>query len=381
MKILHCCLSAFYIDKYSYQENELVREHIKSGHDVLVLASTETFDRNQNKTYTEPGEYTGYEGAKVIRVPFARWLPFSIMKKVKAYPKVTTYLTSFQPDVIMFHGISSLELLTVAKYQKKHPNVLFYADNHADKHNSGRGFFSKYLLHKLIYRWAIKFSLPQIDKILCISLESQNFCSEIYSIPDKKLEFYPLGGNVFSDEEYISRRKQLRQEHCLNDADILFLQTGKFDKRKKLVDSLNSFLATQNPNFKFFISGSFLEDVEQEVMPLIESDERIVFLGWNDSEVIKSLLCAADVYVQPGTQSATMQMSLCARCPVILDDVESHRIFIDKNGWLVSNRFELQRVFLAIEEDPSFLECMSNNSYSLAQEILDYKKLANRILI
>ena len=59
MKILHCCLSCFYIDGYSYQENELIREHVQAGHDVLVLASTESFDETQKKTYLNPGEYIG----------------------------------------------------------------------------------------------------------------------------------------------------------------------------------------------------------------------------------------------------------------------------------------------------------------------------------
>ena len=78
MKILHLCLSCFYIDDAGYQENQLVRQHVRDGHEVLVIASTETFDGRGGLTYTEPKTYTGSDGARVIRIPYVRWLPARI---------------------------------------------------------------------------------------------------------------------------------------------------------------------------------------------------------------------------------------------------------------------------------------------------------------
>jgi 1,2-diacylglycerol 3-alpha-glucosyltransferase len=54
MKILHCCLSCFYIDNYNYQENMLVREHVRAGHEVLVLASTENYNNQGQLSYSAP---------------------------------------------------------------------------------------------------------------------------------------------------------------------------------------------------------------------------------------------------------------------------------------------------------------------------------------
>lgn len=380
MRVIHCCLSCFYIDGYAYQENELIRNHVVAGHEVLVLASTETYDQHQRKTYCAPGEYAGEEGANVIRLPFSKLLPLRIMKKIKAYPRVMEHLNNFKPDVIMFHGLGSFDLLTVSEYKRNNPNTILYADNHADSNNSAQGFFSKLILHKIFYKWIINKSLPQINKILCISLESKKFCSSTYSIPEENLEFFPLGGDVFDDKEYFSRRNQCRKRYNLNEDHVLFLQTGKFNRKKKLLDSLKAFHNTRDLNFRFFIVGGLLDGIEETVKSLIENDERVFFLGWMDSDAIKSLLCAADIYVQPGSQSATMQMSLCARCPVILDDVESHRIFVDGNGWLTSSENELKKVFSEIEHNSKLLMQMSLKSYSISRVILDYKKLSKRIL-
>jgi len=380
MKIIHCCLSSFYIDGYTYQENELVREHINSGHEVLVIASTESFDKKQKKIYSEPSEYIGSEGAKVIRLPFSKWLPTAIMKKVKSYQGLYALLERFSPDVIMFHGLSALELLTVCRFKRKHPKILFYADNHADANNSAKNFVSKLILHHFFYRKVIQNCLPQIEKVLCISVESMKFCSNVYRVPESCLEFYPLGGHVFSDREYYERRVRLRENFNLNADAVLFVQTGKFDEKKRLVDSLRAFSSIYNQNFRFFIAGSLSEDIKEQVAPIIASDNRVHFLGWKNSDFLKDLLCAADVYVQPGSQSATMQMSLCARCPVILDDVVSHEVFVKGNGWLVYDKSGLQEAIEEINSAPEKLNLMSQKSLEISQKLLDYKHLSKRIL-
>ena len=68
MKICHMCLSCFYIDGYSYQENELVRQNVLDGHEVFVIASTETYAEDRTLSYIRPGDYEGGEGAPVCRV-------------------------------------------------------------------------------------------------------------------------------------------------------------------------------------------------------------------------------------------------------------------------------------------------------------------------
>ena len=65
MKIAHVCLSNFYIDRVGYQENELVRQHVEDGHDVVVIASTETYAADGTLTYVAPSTYCGGEGAQV----------------------------------------------------------------------------------------------------------------------------------------------------------------------------------------------------------------------------------------------------------------------------------------------------------------------------
>lgn len=377
MKVVHVCLSCFYIDGFSYQENEIVRQHINEGHDVTVIASTENYKDNQ-LTYVKPSTYIGNEGAKVIRLAYRKFLPHKIMKKLRLHHSVYETLEAEYPDVVMFHGLCGWELLTVSKYCTNNPSTIFYVDSHEDFNNSARNFISKNVLHKLYYKRIIKACLSKIPKILCVSLDTVEFVANFYDVPRNKLEFFPLGGEVFGDLEYNARRNSCRKSLGVDDDTILLLQTGKFSKRKKLLESLKAFNQLNCSSIRFVLAGIVDDEIFPEVNRLIKGNENIEFLGWKDSNEVRDLLCAADLYLQPGTQSATMQMSLCARCPVILDDVLSHQPFVDRNGWLINNENDL---FQAIKSlDIETLKDMSEKSHEIAKKQLDYKELSARVL-
>lgn len=75
-----------------------------------------------------------------------------------------------------------------------------------------------------------------------------------------------------------------------------------------------------------------------------------------------------------------MQMSLCARRPVIVADVPSHVPFVQGNGWAVRNENDLVNTFAKIEADPGILDTYSKRSYEIASSLLDYRRMAKRLL-
>lgn len=378
MKIAHICLSCFYIDGFSYQENELVKQHVRSGHDVIVIASTENYV-NAKLSYVQPGSYNGADGAYVIRIPYSSFLPHKVMTKLRIHPNVYDKLHDFEPDVIVFHGLCGWELKTVCKYKIDNPKVKLWVDSHEDHNNSARTLYSK-LLHRYFYKPVIRSVLTHIDNILCVSLDTMDFVVSTYGVPREKLKFFPLGSKVYNDDDYESIRTECREKYGLSKKVILFVQSGKQNKRKKLIDSLEAFSKTSNKNFKFFIVGSLSDDISREASMYIEQDERIIFLGWQNSEELQQLLCAADIYLQPGTQSATMQMALGARCAVIVDDVLSHQPFVKKNGWLINERLSLEEILKSPDLELSKLEKMQKESHEIAINILDYRKQADFLL-
>lgn len=380
MKIVHLCLANYFTDGYSYQENELVKSQVRAGYEVVVVASTEKYLDNLTIGHVSPGRYLGPDGALVIRLPYLKFLPLAVAKKIRAHPGLYEILVEQKPNVVMFHGLAGWELRTVREYCRDHEDVLFFADCHADLNNSAKGFISKNILHKIFYKWVIHSCLPFINKVLCISIESMQFCKDIYGIHDNRLEFYPLGGRILEDDEYQKIRSRTRKKMGLKNTDVMFLQSGKFYAQKRVQDSLAAFLSINELGFKYFLVGSVPEDQLPQFKSAVARDSRVNYLGWKSSDELYELLCATDVYVQIGSQSATMQASLCARCAVILADVPSHKPFIDENGWLVTDVDSVVNAFREIENNPKILSVKGAKSLGVARRLLDYNKLSERLL-
>lgn len=376
MKIAHLCLSCFYYDNFSYQENLLVQQNVKDGHEVIVIASRESIDSDGKMCFQETGNYIGSDNALVYRVDYNHNVPKKIQNKVRSYEGILKILNAFKPDIIYFHGISAFELLTLKAYKSFNPKVKIIVDVHSDKNNSATNWQSRYLLHKMFYIPIFKAVQPDIEKVFCCSLEAMDFAIDFYGASKDKIEFYPLGGFCLEDTEYNKYRKEMRKSLNVN-SKIMLLQTGKINSKKKAVEALKNFIKVKNDNLVYVIAGTLEDDVKLEMLSLIESDTRIKYLGWVSSNQIQALLCACDIYVQPGSQSATMQQALCSRCPVILDDVKSHQVFVKNNGWLIQNSNEMEKIFQQLNQ--SDLEQMSNNSFGIAKQLLDYKTLARRM--
>lgn len=379
MKIVHCCLSNFYIDNYNYQENALPRQNKLDGHDVSIIASTETYINNTDFGYVEPSQYVSEDGILVRRIPYRKIPIHFIRRKVRSYRGVYQLLEWENPDVILFHGIPAWELKNIAKYKVAHPEIKLYVDSHADLNNSARNFLSKNILHKLFYKSIVKSAYPYIDKIFYISYETKDFLTAIYNIPEDKLEFYPLGGTIMGDKEYHAKRNRIRKELDILNDDILFVHSGKLDKLKRTEDILRALFKVSSERLRMVIVGSIPEDMKPVLEPFIEADKRVNYVGWKTADELVEYLCAADVYVQPGGQSATMQNAICCGCAVMIYPHKSHKPYLQGNGYYVKSIEDMKRVFQEIDNNPSVLKNMSDNSMKIARELLDYKKLAARL--
>lgn len=378
MKIAHLCLSNFFADGLRYQENELVREHVRQGHEVVVLASRETYGADQQLNYVAPGEYVGVEGARVVRVPYRRGLPLEVARKLRMHPGTSAFLDREQPDAVMFHSLCGAELLTAARWAR-HNGVIFQVDSHEDYYNSARGFGGR-LLHRWYYRPIVQLVRRSLNPVLCISLDTIDFVCEMYGLAKWETEFFPLGGHIPDDREYNERRARGRLSMSVDSDQVLFLQSGKFGSRKRLDVTLRAFAQLPGDHARLALAGSIDPALTDQLGPLIDSDNRVAHLGWCDSERLLDLLCACDVYVQPGTQSVTMQQSLCCRSAVIIDDVKSHGPFVKGNGWLVSDGQALGAAMMEALENPLALRAMAAESLKISYELLDYTVLAERVL-
>ncbi|MBR5316979.1 MAG: glycosyltransferase [Lachnospiraceae bacterium] len=363
----------------TYQDNMLVKACCDSNHSVVYISDIFHYYDGE-LVPCEEGEYKIADNFRLIRVKYDTIISNRVASKIRKVSKLKKILEEIKPDVILYHEFCGYELLTVAEYVKENPNVIFYGDAHADFHNTAKTSIAK-LFYRYIHGYFVKKALPYVRKVLCISMESMDYLKEMYKITEDKIEWYPLGGMVFNDEFYNFKRKKIREEIGLSDEEILFVHSGKMNKEKKTEELLRAFTEIKDNRFRLILIGSLTEEVKEAIMPYVETDSRIEFLGWKTGDELQEYLCAADMYMQPGTQSATMQNAICCRCAVMLYPYRSHVPYVVGNGYFVENMMDIKNVLLNISGNPEILKEMSYISKKMGSEILDYSKLAERLCI
>lgn len=380
MKILHLCLSCFYIDGYNYQENVLPRINREDGHDVRILASTETYVDNVHLGYLEPRECVTEYGVPIKRLPYVKVGNAFITHKVRKYPHVYEEIASFGPDVMMIHGLAFWSVLDVIRYKQDHPEVKLYADTHADHYTSGTNWLSLHVLNRIFYRYLVQKALPYLETYLCISDECRRFSIENYGVPESVTEFYPLGGTIPSPEEYEETRKRRRAELGLGPDELLLVHAGKLEPAKKTDVLLRAFAAVPELKAKLAIIGSIPEETRDQLLSQMNADSRVVYLGWKNSDELMEYLCAADLYCQPGKVSAIMQNAVCAGCPILLYPHPGYVKDYDYGNMLwVRNEAEITTALQKIAAGKVDLPVLRHNSQRCARELLDYRALAARL--
>lgn len=379
MRIAHIGLASFYTDGMTYQDNMLAEQNARDGHDVLYVSNAAKYENGKVVQ-------TGYEdtvlpcGVRLVRLPYVKCLTASLSAKIRKVRGLYKLLCDFAPDVILCHGLCFYSSLDAVRYRREHPDVKLYADTHADYGNSGKNWLSLHILHRLFYRYLAQRALPYIEKLFYTSYERKDFFIENYGYPEKITEFYPLGGMIPSDAEYAEMRSRRRCELGLDENGLLFIHSGKMDAGKKTAELLDAFYSVPELDAALIIAGSVPDGMRDTLLPRFERDARVKYLGWLTSDRLIEYLCASDMYLQPGTVSATMENSMCCRCAQMLYPADAYtRAFPQNMAFWVKDADDILSAFRAVSGNAGIIGGMRASAYACAKEMLDYKKLAARL--
>lgn len=318
MKIVHLCLSSFYIDNYSYQENMLPKYHIMQGYDVTVLASLVSFD-GYGKPCLLEGESTKItkEGYKVIRIDYKRPL-YKFNKFVRFYKKLTLHLQRENPDIIFIHDFSFMDIINVIKYVTKNKHVKVFVDCHTDYINSAQSWISKNIFHHIIWRYYAKILSPHVEKFYGVTPLRCDFLRDAYKINSKKVELLVMG----VDDEILANKNRtlIRQKYSaslgINNSDFIILTGGKIDEKKNIHLVMQAIQHIGLNNVKLIVFGTVAPEIKEIYDDLALSDA-IVSIGWLDSETIIDYLIYADLVIFPGTHSVLWEQAVGVGTPCV----------------------------------------------------------------
>ena len=341
MKILHCCFANFYIDNYGYQENILTKHHSLQGHDVRILASTENYINNSQLGYVIPSTYINENGISVTRLPYVKWLPHFIAKKLRLYSDIEKQISDFQPDIIFLHGLQFVSIVTFSQYISKNPNVKLFVDGHTDFINSAKNFFSRNILHKIVYRWCAKKIEPYASCFFGVTPLRVKFFEDVYQINKNKTALLVMGvdDSVVNLAERSDIRMEVRQRLGIATDDFVLVTGGKIDARKKIHELMKVVRDININNIKLIVFGTPSDEIKT-VYDELSKSTRIITVGWTAPDKVYDYLFAADLGVFPGTHSVLWEQAVGVGLPCVFKkwegiehvDVGGNCLMLDQDG-------------------------------------------------
>lgn len=314
MRIAHVCLAAFYIDGYGYQENILPRIHSRMGHEVIIIASTETYLENTKLGYVDPSAYVNEDGIPVYRLAYSRFVPRVLQKKIRAYEGLAELLDTFKPDLIFLHDVQFWDILTVKAYALK-TRTPVHADSHTDYINSAQSLISRYILHGMYYRMLVRCADPVIRRYFPTLPIRGDFLRDVYGLSESKFTLLPFGidDGAFSSLNRTKVRLDIRKMLGIEPDELVFVTGGKLDLRKNIHVLIESFSRLRREgalaNTHLIVFGDPNVEVKS-FLKLIEIDSNVHMLGWKKATEIAPLFWSADLALFPGTHSVLWEEAI-----------------------------------------------------------------------
>ena len=384
MKIVHLCLCSFFPDNYSYQENMLPKYHKKLGYDVEVIASTRSFDEQGKACYLDNvGTYQNEYDIKVTRLPYKS--NSKIWKRLKRYIGVFDAISKADPDILFIHGGQFLDIDQVVKYLKNHKDVTVFVDNHADFSNSATNWFSKNILHKIVWKHTEHQIEPYAKKFYGVLPVRVDFLKDIYGLPADKCELLVMG----ADDELVERAKssgardRIRKQYGISDSDFLIVTGGKIDQWK--TQTLLLMQAVQNinnPSVRLIVFGSVTDELKEQVKNLSDS-VKVQYIGWISSEDTYDYFEASDLVVFPGRHSVMWEQVTGQGKPMIVKDWPgTHHVDLGGNVLFLTEDSvgEIQEKIESLLSEPSKLSELTKIAQEKGMQIFSYADISKRAI-
>ena len=381
MKILHLCLGSFYIDKYSYQENILPKYHKKRGYDIEIIASLVTYDANgKYKLFDHGCTYMNEFQIPVTRLEYKK-TKFNIW--LRRYKGLNKALNLSGPDLIFVHGGQFWDTNIVKKYMKVNKNVKLVVDFHSDFNNSGRTWISKWILHRVIWKWRIKLIEKLASKIYCITPGVMRFVEQNYRIKSK-LDLLPLGADTelidSINKEYI--RKKIRKDLHINETDLVIIHGGKLSDEKKTLQLIEAFSKLDDMSH-LVIFGNPLNEYKAEFLNIIKGIDKIHYVGWLNTKEIYEHYFAADIACFPGGQSNLWQEAITCGLPLICEYQDDLK-YLDLGGNVLfimnSSVEQIETALSSLTNNIDKVHQMSNIAKEFGSNIFSCDKIAAKVI-
>lgn len=378
-KIVHVIIAANYREGFGYQENILPWKHKELGFDVTIITQ-------QVQGMKAPCEYINNNDVKVVvlkakKAPFKKIPLLGTLSKAWTEKSVGLYdaLLQEKPDIIFIHNVLAKEHLQIVKYKKTHPTVKIFADNHEDYYNSAVKGGAKAALFTA-GRYIASRLLPYTEKFWGVTPWRVDYLQKVYRIPSEKTGLLVMGGDekLVNWEKRDEVRQTVRNKYGIPSDAFLVISGGKINRTKNvhlLVEAIK-----QIPNVWLMIFGNYEKDMVN--YPDTIQCDRIINIGWMDSNKVYDLFLASDLGCFPGTHSVLWEQACASGLPCVFKDWNGGFNHVDLGGnCILMKEPTIDKLITIISE----MKCKASSYIEIkkiastkAREYFSYNKIAQR---
>lgn len=372
MKVVNICLAGSYNDGWGYQDNLLTKYQKLNGNDVTIITSRFVNEKNSEKYLTVPsGIYVNELGIKIKRLDFVKFTWIS--KIFRKYRGLYGSLSEENPNLIFIHCCQFVDIISVCKYVKNHPNVRVKVDNHADYTNSAKSIPAK-ILHYTLWRYCARKIDRYAEKFYGVMPSRCDFLMKYYGINKSKIDLLVMG----ADDELIENTSKNLNELSkkVNPSNnFLIITGGKIDMHKKETIDLMKAI-NQMKDVKLLIFGSIVEELISEFNANLS--EKVTYLGWINQQETYNYLAASDLAVFPGRHSVLWEQAVGIGLPSIFKKWKgTTHVDLGGNCIIMDNCSEenLKKEIENLRDDNEKYQAMKKNAVE-KKKYFSYKEIA-----
>lgn len=289
---------------------------------------------------------------------------------VFAKRKFINIIEEVQPDIVHFNTISGMSLSIVKEAKKRNIRTVWTLRDYWLEYSWGEKDISLIKLLNRIYRPFVKKSLRHLDIVTAPSAFTlNNFINKGFINPSSQKCMVIENAVIFSKGKLENIIKQ-KQETKRNPEKTNFLFVGSILEIKGVFNLVKAFKKLTSPEISLKIvgKGKDLEKLQKE----IESDPRIQYLGFQDTETLYKTYQNSDVLVVPSAwdepfgrvviegnaNGLPVITSDRGGLPEIVQTVGGGEIFTDESG---NTLYSLLKKFVEMENYNVYYQCILEN--------------------
>ena len=320
MRVLNICIKSPFSEGFNYQDNLLPEYQHILGHDVTILTGTRSRDKQGKFIDVPPVKKTLDNGVHLIRIESGG----KLRRFLGYYPRIERIINEISPDLIFIHSLCTFVPIQAVSYKKKHRNVILVADNHQDYLNSKiTGFPFRQTM--MLWRYMWKRLILYFSHIYGTTSWRTEFAIKEYGIPREKADTLVMGiDSARLPQNKDAVREEIRSDLGVLKNNFLFITGGKISTRFHRMEAIHAFSEFASSNSRLLVFGSVEDSLKNEFKELLQSDKRIIYIGFVDSKEINRYFYASDFGLFPGAHSVLWEEAIGCALPCLFSKYEKN---------------------------------------------------------